>query len=273
MDTVIRGADFVELWNKVSKVVEMPSSKWDCPVIAYTDFKDYKGKTGSHGIRESGGFFSAVPLDCSNQKGLHRVKVAMNKTWIRDNNWSAIEEAFEAAGQTMYDEILGSIITELLTDVATGFTDTVANWGASHYKSLVKGLSLVAGKHMYPNIVLIHPDELYDLMILDYFVHANYSALAAKQAINPVSGLAGYLFPNSTPIYFTPKCTAASMIIADAKRASVLGVRQDLTIENFDDVLKGEEGAVLTMQYDVKSGKDAKPTSNIIYAWAVVTAA
>jgi len=272
MDNVIIGQDFVPLWNKISRVVTMDVNKVEQPIISYGDFKVKKGGTGGH-IRTSGGFFSNVELDTSDEQGMYRVEVALRKTWIRDNKWSAVEESFRAAGQTMYDEVLLSIITKYLADVDSTMTAALSAWGNSHYKAFVKMVSLISAKKMYPDLILIHPDELYDLGIQDYFIHQNYSALAGKVQITPTSGLFGYLFPNDIPIYFHPNVTAASMICADSQRAAVLGVRQDLTIENFDNVIEGEEGAVVSMQWDVKTGADALPASNVKYAWAVCTAA
>jgi len=272
IDTVVSGADYVPLWNKISRVTQMTAQKEEVPIMTYTDFKIRKGVTGSR-VSTAGGFASGVELDCSNEKGLRRVEVSLRKTWIRDNKWGALEEALRDAGYAMYDEVLGTIITELEADVNSTFTDGVANWGNDHYKSLVKMVSLIAGKRLYPDMVLIHPDELYDILILDYFVHANYSGLAAKGSIRKESGLAGFLFPNNVPIYYTPKVTAAKMICLSSQKAAYLGVMQDLTVEDFNDVLGGKEGSVLTMQWDVKSGKDATPTSNVLYAWAIATSA
>ena len=271
-DILMQGAESIPLWNQICKVVQMPTNKYEQPVMSYTDFHAEKGTTGS-AVREAGGIVDRIELDCSGQNGLRRVKVAFDKTWIRDARWDAVEEAIRAASQSMYDEVVESIISEYETDVDSSMTDTVANWGNNHYKALVKAVSLIAAQQMYPDIILIHPNELYDLAVLDYFVHAQYREAAARTSIQPNKGLFGYLFPDSIPIYFHYKVTAGKMTVAASQKAVVLGIRQDLTIERFNDVLNGEEGAVLTMQWDVKSGKDAVLTKPTKKAWAVVTSA
>jgi len=271
-DQVIKGAENVILFDRAAKVVSMDAPKKEVPLVNYTDFKVHKGLTGAK-PRTAGGYYDHVELDCSQENGLYRVEIAMDKTWIRDAQWSAIEDALENAGKAMYDQVLSTIMAKYEADVDSTMTDTVANWGGSHYKALVKGVSLISSQRMRATSVFIHPDELYDLMILDYFVHSNYSERAAKGDIDWEEGLAGYLFPNKIPIYFTPSVTAAKMTIAAANKAVVLGIRQGLTIENFNDVVGGQEGGVITMQWDVKSGKDAKKTKPTLKSWAVATAA
>jgi hypothetical protein len=271
MAQVISGGEFVPLWDKVVPVFTMDADKQEVPVIYYDDFKTYSSGRGRT-VRKSGGFVSGIELDCSNEAGLHRVEVAFRKTWLRNSRLDFLDTALQLAGQAMYDEVLGEIITELEADVDSTMTDTMANYGNDQFKCCVKMVSLIAAKRLYPTMILINPQELYDMFILDYFIHSNYTALGAKQNIQPESGLAGYLFPNSVPIYFTPKVTAAK-IICLAPQAGALGIRQELTFEDFDDVRNGEEGAVLSMQWDKKSGADATPTSNVQYAWAITSAA
>jgi hypothetical protein len=272
-DTLLRGAEASLVRPEdICTVVQMDTPKEDKPIIGYTDFKAYKGTLGSK-VRKSGGLFDSVELDCSNQNGLRIVDVSMDKSWIKQNKWGAVEAAIESAGQAMTDEVINAIMSKYEADVDSSMTDTVANWGNSHYKALVKAVSLIAAAQMPTEVALINPAEVYDLLILDYFVHGNYAQLAAKQAYDFGRGLCGFLFPNGgIPIYFHPKVTAASMTIA-AKRAVVCGIYTPLTIDNYDDIRAGEEGGIVSIQFDVKSGKDAKLTKPTKKAWAVATGA
>lgn len=273
IDTVIRGAEAVEgLWRKCARVVQMTQPKQEFPVVGYTDFKVYKGRTAS-AAREAGGYFDRIELDCSSGRGMRKVAVSIPSDLIRDVGFNIVEEALEMAGYVMADEVLGSIIYEYENDVDSSMTDTLANWGNDHYKALVIAVSKIAAQRMTPDIVLIHPDEMGDLLQKDYFIHGQYSQLAGKQQYQPEQGLAAYLFPNKIPIYYSPKVTAGKMIVAASQKAVIVGVRQDLTIENFNDILKGEKGGVVTMQWDTKSGKDAQKTKPTAKAWAVVTSA
>lgn len=271
MDVAIEGAEFIDLYSKAARVIRMTSNKFEVPVFSYTDFKPIgKGVTGAK-AQESGGHIDTIELDCSNKKGLYRVKIALDKTWIRDAQWNMLEDAIRAAGYQMQDAIMAAIVAEYEGDVDSNMTDTVANWGNSHYKSLMKAISLVQAEQMYPDIVLINPTEVYDLGIEDYFIHAQYTTSGMKAA--PTRGLFGYIYNNNIPIYVHYKVTSGKMTVADSQKAVVLGIRQELTIENFNDIINGEEGAVLTMQFDVKSGKDASKLKPTKKAWAVVTSA
>lgn len=272
MDTVIRGAETVTMHDKAAKIVEMTAPKQEQPLMAYDAFTVYHGTHGAK-LRRSGGNVDRVELDCSNDRGLHRVEIALRKTWIRDQNFGAVEESLSSAGMVMYDEIFGDVVAEYETDVNSAMTDTVANWGNGHYKALLWALGLVAAQKMYPSVAFVNPTEIYDLGISDYFIHGEYTSKAGSLQLEPQNGLLGYLMPNRIPIYFHHKVTTAKMTIAAAQKAVILGIRQPLQIENFNDVLQGLEGAVLTMQWDTKSGNDAKTTKPTQKSWAVISGA
>jgi len=271
MDVAIQGAEFLDLYRKAARVVQMTSNKFEVPVFSYTDFKPVgKGMTGAR-AQEAGGYIDTIELDCSGKKGLYRVKIALDKTWIRDAQWDLLEDAIRAAGYQMQDAIMAAIMAKYEGDVDSNMTDTVANWGNSHYKSLMKAISLIQAEQMYPDIVLINPTEIYDLGIEDYFIHAQYTTSEMRPEQN--RGIFGYIYNNNIPIYVHYKVTSGKMTVADSQKAVVLGIRQELTIENFNDIINGTEGAVLTMQFDVKSGKDASKLKPTKKAWAVVTSA
>lgn len=272
IDTALEGAEWIPIHDKIATIVPMEKEIELYKVRGYTSFKDQKGITGTK-VRNAGGYVDAIKLDCSGGQGMHRVEVAFEK--FNKQNAGELAAAIQEAAQVMYDQLASAVITDLLADVNStdGMTNTLANWGNSHYKALLQAFTQVAyvGR-MHPDFALISPQEIYDLGISDYFIHSQYNAKAGEISMAQ-KGLFGYLMPNRLPIYYHYGCTAASMLVGTKAKSAVVGVYTPLTIENFDDVLDGKEGAVLTMQYDVKNGSNAQKTKPTKNSWATVTSA
>jgi hypothetical protein len=274
MDTVIRGAEEeINILENFCKIVDMDAPIKSVPLITPDDFKIYQAAEPGH-VQSAGGVFDRVKLDCSNQKGLYKTDVNLDKTWLRDNGWDAMEEALWAAGQAVYMDVATKVLADIIADVSTAtpdMTDTVANWGASHYKALVKMDSLLRAQGFTgPFAVIINPSEVYDIMILDYFIHQDYAKAAL--GVPRTGALIGYLF-GVTPIYCHRGQTTAYMTMLTVGKSAVLGRRMPLQMEGYDDVREGLEGSVLAIQYDFKNGSDAELTKPTKGSWAVAASA
>jgi len=275
IDSVIAGAEDDEgLWQLMAKIVYMEKAKEMVPFITADDFAPVPWVQGT-APRASGGSFWAAELDCSLDKGLYAFRVGLTKNWIRDNGFDKLEESLRAAGQAMGRQLIQATITKYLADVDATMTNTLANWGNAHYHNLVKMESLIADVGMSPTIALVNPDEGYDVGVSDYFISQDYerAARGIPRDLHAVGNLYGRI-----PIIRHRDVTAASMIMAAAEKAMVIGLMDEgIKIEDFDDVQQGMEGAVVSLQYCIKSGKDAagpkdatKPTAK---SWAVTTSA
>jgi hypothetical protein len=269
-DTVIRGAeDQEDLLGKFAKVVDMQSEIEVVPLITPDDFKIYPGVTGN--TRFGGGVFDRVKLDCSGGRGIYKMDLGFEHWWKKSNGYGAIEEALWAAGNAIFKDIITKVMADLEADVNAAMTNAVANWGNSHYKALVKADSLIRAEGMTgPFSVLISPAEVYDLMILDYFIQQDYARTAS--ALPKESALIGVLF-GSTPIFAHRGVTAAKMTMVSNQKSSVVGFYEPLTIVDYEDVRQGMEGSVLRVQYDYKNGSDAEMTKPTQKSWAIATGA
>ncbi|MCK5642642.1 MAG: hypothetical protein KAJ19_17675, partial [Gammaproteobacteria bacterium] len=273
-DTVVRGAEESEtLWGEFAKVAQMTAEIERIPMFTPDDI-NFKPWVRGTKPRASGGSFWEVECNCANEKNLYGLDVGISKSFVSRRGFDAVEEVLWGVGQSAGRLILQGIVTKLLADVDSALTDTLANWGAGHYKALVKMESLIATYGMTPSVALVNPGEGYDIAILDYFIREDYSRAAKgiPASLHSVGSLFGRL-----PIYRSRDMTAASMILAAAEKACVVGVLEPLSIDSYDDVREGMEGAIAHLQFDVKSGKDAhgpsgatKPTAK---SWAVCTSA
>ena len=273
-DTVVRGAwEDENLWRRAANVIYMTSEIERVPAITPDAF-EFKEWTRGAAVQEGGGSFWHVELDCSDDDGLYAADVPLSKSFVKRRGFDAVEQALACMGQAAGRLILQAIRTELLADVDSTMTDTMANYGNGHYKALVKMESLIATVGMSPNIALINPAEGYDVGISDYFIRESYynAARGIPVDLHSIGSLFGRI-----PILRHRDITAASMIMGRSDAMAFVGIMEDITIEDYDDVRHGMLGSVVSLQFDVASGKDATgptgATNPIAKSWAVTTSA
>jgi hypothetical protein len=270
IDLTVQGAEFIPIHDKIATFFTMESEKVIKKVRGYDGKKIRAGRTGAKPTH-AGGYVDGIEFDCSYGKKMKRVAVAYND-WEVKQNWNDLAEAIVETSQVIYDDLAGELMVDLETDVHTDLTDTVANWGNSHYKACMKMFSLIAAEKMHPDAVFINPTEVYDMGIEDFFINSQYNAGAARmQSIQ--KGFFGTLFPNNIPIYYHYKVTTAKMTMLTKAKSAFVGVYQPLTVESFRDVVEGRTGATLAIQYDYKNGSNAQKTKPTQKSWAVATSA
>lgn len=267
-DSVIRGADDDEtLLAKLARVVEMDSEQQTVSIITPDDFKIYPGGTGL--VRSGGGVFDRIKLDCSTGKGIYKTDIGFEKWWIKSNKYSGLEEALWAAGNAIYKDIVTKVIVDLEADKHATMTNSYANWGNNHYKSLIMMDSLIEAEGMKPDFVVINPTELYDILTTDVFINQDYARVA--MASPPRDGsLIASLF-GRIPIYCHRAATTTIMTMGCRLKSALVGFYQPLAIENYNDPREGMEGSVLSVQYDYKNGSNAELTKGTQKSWAIGT--
>lgn len=279
LDTVIMGAEDAEnLWRQCAVAHQMTSEIERYPLITPDDFKFQKWTRGSR-PRASGGSFWQVPLDCSGNKGLYGINVGLDAKFVETKGFDAVERALYCVGQSAGRLVFQAIITKYLADVATTMTKALATWdprasGDDHYGALVGMEAGLAGEGFYPNGILVNPTEGGDLGVLDVFIRQDYSdaARGIPRDRHSIGNLYGRI-----PILRHRDVTTAYMIMAEIEKSMIVGLWDDLSIKDYEDVREGMEGAVCYIQFDVKSGKDAKgpkgATKPTAKAWAICTGA
>lgn len=237
---VLHGAEHNKQWKDWINFAPMESSKETVPTITEDDFLVVKGTVGSQ-KRYAGGKFGSVSLDCSEDKGLYTLLLGIKKTWIKDNMWNAVQEAITVAGAAMYKSVATNVCTELAADAYA--TEAFAT---DLYKTIVNAISSNRTLAFNPDIVLLNPAQEGALMGLDKFLDINMLGRVGKLAEQGVIGN----FYGSIPCYSTSVCGANPLVFTQ-KKGEVVGLRQDVQVEEYDDPIQGLEGAVLTMRYDI----------------------
>lgn len=237
---VLHGAEHNKAWKDWVKVAEMDEPKDQVATISEDDFLILEGTAGAKG-RYTGGKFGSVALDCSEDRGLHKVVLGLKKTWIKDNKWNTIQEATTVAGAAMYKHVATDIAAKLLASI--GGTET---FDTDLYKTIVKAIATNRKAGFNPDAILVNPDQEATLMAMDKFISIEYLGRVGRLAEEGVIGN----FYGTIPVYSTAVCGANPLVYTRAKGV-VAGLRQDLQIEDYDDPIQSLEGAVLTMRFDL----------------------
>jgi len=273
-DEVIEGAEPWSDWKQYSKIVDMTTPKVTVPITKYTDTvggssSDQKSidiyKEAGGTPPPIGGKVTPVELDCSGTNNSFRGTLAVNRNDVKDNNFLAVEQSLKNGGNEFYFMTGKRIIDDLLTTtVGTDNTaskadlDTPTNPSNSEFEALVE---VIRGR--FPGVLRNRADTM--------FIHPQDAALAVKNAgtngfypfvsrfitgptdttdvINN-SGLAQALGLRN--VWETPQIPRKTVLVTKRDVAQVVGLREDLTIENFDLSVGGLYESDLVIRFDVK---------------------
>jgi len=275
---VIRGAEEDEnLWRAICKVIDMDEPKTSQAIITNEDFKLSPWTQGTK-PRTSGGSFFGFEFDCRESKGLWAFNIGLTRNQVRDAGYDALDEALIAAGQAIGRHLIDAIDAKYIADIDATMTKNIATWdprgsGQDQYGAMVGMESALAARGFNADIVLCHPDEAADAAVLDTFIRDDYryAAKGIPTSLHSIGSLYGRI-----PIIRHREITAANMIMAESRKAMALGIMEGgPVISNFENIEEGLEGAVVSIQYELKSGKDAKgpkgATKPTDKAWALCT--
>jgi hypothetical protein len=224
----------------------MDEPKDQVPTITEDDFIVIEGTAGAKG-RYTGGKFGSVALDCSEDRGLHKIILGIKKTWIKDSKWNSVQEATTVAGSAMYKHVASDLCTKLAA--AAAGTET---FDTDLYKTAVKGIATNRKAGYNTDGILLNPDQEATFMAMDKFISIEMLGRVGRLAEEGVIGN----FYGTIPVYSTSVCGANPIVYTRAKGV-VVGLRQDIQIEDYDDPIQGLEGAVLTMRFDLATGFSA----------------
>ncbi len=264
-DMVVEGAEPYSQWKEYIRVVDMPSPTFNVPIDKYTDwvgqddFDIFKATDG--GPVDMGGETRAVQLNTEDNNGYYRAKVGIRRNDIRDNKFLAVEQNLKNAGAAWYFA-LGKKILNFYIANATN-TDTLANLQLpTPIHSELEGLINVI-RNKFPGTLLNRADMM--------FMHP----ADAFQTVSKSTGASGIypfldnrmLAPNDEDVinnsgmakalglkraFETPQSTENTVIIVKRDIAAILGLHQDLEIENFDMTVSGLTESALSMRFDIQ---------------------
>ena len=271
-DTILEGAEPYSDWKQYSKIIDMDTPKVNVPITKYTD--TVGGAAGAQkGIEiyseaggsppSIGGKVTTVELDTSGTNNSYRGTLAVNRNDVKDNNFLSVEQSLKNAGNEFY-YMIGEKIIRTLTADATVPTDTMANLDLatpvqSEFEALINVIRGIfpGTQRNRADTMFIHPTDAMEA-VRNAGTNGEWPFLS-RFILGPTdntdvvnnSGLAAALGLRN--VWETPQITQGTVLITKRDIAQVVGLREDLTIENFDLSVGGLYESDLLVRFQAKN--------------------
>ncbi len=275
-DEIIEGAEPYSDWKQYSRLIEMDAPKVNVPKTRYTDqlggglgtafnlniFKEAGGKPPI-----IGGKMEPIELDCSNTKNSFRGTIRVERNDVKDNNFLAVEQPLKNAGNLFYYLAGKRIIDQLISDTGTNTADLSALDFDTPIHAEFEALSNVirsifrGTQRNTADTMFINPADAWQTIAKSTGASGSYLFLDKRvlrddsnsDVVNN-SGLAAALGLKN--VYETPQITAGTVMITKRDVAQVVGLREDLTIENYDMTVGGLYDSDLVLRFDVQEADE-----------------
>ena len=270
-DEILEGAEPWSDWKQYARLIDMDAPKVNVPLTKYTgtvggDPADQKGleiyKEAGGTPPAIGGSVTTVELDTSGTNNSYRGTIAVNRNDVKDNNFLSVEQSLKNAGNEFYFMTGKLIIDVLVNSAAVPSADKSALDNPTPVHSELEALVEVI-RSRFPGTQRNRADTM--------FINPSDAALTVKTAstggfypffsrfeLGPTddtdvvnnSGLAQSL--GLRAVWETPQIEAGNVLITKRDIAEVVGLREDLTIENFDLSVGGIYESDLVIRIDAQ---------------------
>ena len=270
-DEILEGAEPWSDWKQYARLIDMEAPKVNVPLTKYTDtvggepanqksLDIYKEAGGTPPA--IGGKVTTVELDTSGTNNSYRGTIAVNRNDVKDNNFLSVEQSLKNAGNEFYFMIGKKILDVLVDSTVVPNEDKLDLDNTTPTNSELEALVEVI-RSRFPGVQRNRADTM--------FMNPSDAALTVKSAstggfypffnrfeLGPTddtdvinnSGLAQSL--GLRAVWETPQIEAGTVLITKRDIAEVVGLREDLTIENFDLSVGGLYESDLVVRIDVK---------------------
>lgn len=274
-DEIIEGAEPWSEWKNYSKLINMDAPKVNVPITKYTDqagggatdkIDIYKEAGGKPPV--IGGKMEPVELDCSNTQNSFRGTVQVERNDVKDNNFLAVEQPLKNAGNLFYYLAGKRIIDQMVADTTTNTAARTALDLGTSVHSEFEALSNVI-RSQFPgtqrnraDTMFINPADAYQTIATSTGASGTYPFLSrfilgptdSTDVVNN-SGLAAALGLRN--VWETPQIAAGTVMVTKRDVAQVVGLREDLTLENYDLTVGGLYETDLVIRFDVKEAHES----------------
>jgi len=269
-DEIIEGAEPWSDWKQYSRLIDMDTPKVNVPKTKYTDMVGGVATDSINIFAEAGGKppviggkMEPIELDCSNTKNSFRGTIQVERNDVKDNNFLAVEQPLKNAGNMYYYLAGKRIIDTLIADTTVNTALKSALDLPTPVHAEFEALSNVI-RSKFPgtqrnraDTMFIHPADAYKAVATSTGASGSYPFLSRfllgptdnKDVVNN-SGLASALGLKN--VWETPQISEGTVMITKRDVAQVVGLREDLTLENFDLTVGGLYNTDIVIRFDVK---------------------
>ena len=169
------------------------------------------------------------------------VRPLISREMVEDAEWDVIEYQLAEAGRAMADLETEKIVSQMISDA--GNSVAAATSGTLAYGDVVNILKECLIDNLVPDILVIHPSELADLL-KDTAIQKSMEW--GGPAVAPTGKVATLL---GMRVLVSTKVTSGTALVVDSKHAGVLFIRRDITAEDYEDPVKDLAGVSVTARW------------------------
>ena len=171
------------------------------------------------------------------------------REFLEDATWNVMDNMVEKVGRALGEEETNRIIAlyGAIADADLAGGAPINQGGAAmNWNGLVKLHNAVRGENWRPAVLTVNEVQLHQLLTDDKFIHAQYlPAGQTDMEQGTVTSVLGMRVQASTLV---PNGTAYAV---DTRVASVMLLRRDITVEDWEDIKNGKYGVRATTRFGV----------------------
>jgi HK97 family phage major capsid protein len=171
------------------------------------------------------------------------------REFLEDATWNVMDNMVERVGRALGEEETNKIVAlyGAIADADLAGGAPINQGGAAmNWNGLVKLHSAVRGENWRPTVLAVNEVQLHQLLTDDKFIHAQYLPSGQTDIEQgTVTSVLGMRVQASTLV---PNGTAYAV---DTRVASVMLLRRDITVEDWEDIKNGEYGVRATTRFGV----------------------
>ena len=185
------------------------------------------------------------------------VRPLITKELIEDGLFNVAELEMRKAGRRVENRLNQNGITELIDSAGLEHDCANANVGI---KAIASAVSLVRAAGFNPDTLIMHPEA--EAAVLQEFVPTNYyptEAIVNTGMVPNILGLRSFTcgvtnHSSGTETWgYGSAADEIGMVVYDSIAAAAIGMRRDITVENYDDPIKDMVGMTVTSRFDVEA--------------------
>ncbi len=184
------------------------------------------------------------------------------REFLEDATWNVMDSMVEKVGRALGEEETSTVMTlygaVADADLAGGAPINQSN-AAMNWNGLVKLHDAVVKQNWRPTVLAVNETQLHQLLTDDKFIHAQY--LPSDQTNLEQGSIGSVLGMRVQASTLVPNGTAYAV---DTRVASVMLLRRDITVEDWEDIKNGKYGVRATTRFGIgilRSNAIAKMTN------------
>jgi HK97 family phage major capsid protein len=171
------------------------------------------------------------------------------REFLEDATWNVMDNMVERVGRALGEEETNKIVAlyGAIADADLAGGAPINQGGAAmNWNGLVKLHNAVRGENWRPTVLAVNEVQLHQLLTDDKFIHAQYLPSGQTDLEQgTVTSVLGMRVQASTLV---PNGTAYAV---DTRVASVMLLRRDITVEDWEDIKNGRYGVRATTRFGV----------------------